>query len=124
MYFSIINYETEHKSFQHEIYMQLLNKVEKNDDEMYFIDCRYRKNRFMRNRKFDKNANANANINALFRKSYHFSNRRIQKRFVCDKIDFSFTNHFQTEQDLTKKKFENRYFQFKFRSEYEQQLQS
>ena len=74
-----------HKSFQHEIYMQFLNEVEKNDDEMYFIDRRYRKNRLMRNRKFDKNANANAN--ASFRKSFRFSNRRIQKCFVCDKID-------------------------------------
>ena len=116
------NYETMHKSFQHEIYMQFLNEVEKNDDEMYFIDRRYRKNRLMRNRKFDKNANANAN--ASFRKSFRFSNRRIQKCFVCDKIDCWFTNHFQTEQNLTKKKFENRHFQFKFRSEYERQLQS
>ena len=74
-----------HKSFQHEIYMQFLNEVEKNDDEMYFIDRRYRKNRFMRNRKFNRNANANANMS--FRKSFRFSNRRIQKFFVCDKID-------------------------------------
>ena len=72
-----------HKSSQHETYMQPLNETEKENDEMYFIDRRYRNDRFMRNRKFDKNANANAS----FRESFRFSNRRIQKCSVCDKID-------------------------------------
>ena len=85
MFFSIINYEAVHKSFQYEIYMQFLNEIEKNDNEMYFIDRRYRKNQFTQNRKFDKNANTNAN--ASFQKTFRFSNRQIQKCFVCDKID-------------------------------------
>ena len=44
LHFSIINYETVHKSFAHENYMQFYNDEMKNDEiknEMFFIDRRY-----------------------------------------------------------------------------------
>ena len=44
LYFSIINYETVHKSFAHENYVQFYNNKMKNDEienEIFFIDCCY-----------------------------------------------------------------------------------
>ena len=44
LHFSIINYETVHKSFAHENYMQFYNNKMKNDEiknKIFFIDRRY-----------------------------------------------------------------------------------
>ena len=48
LYFSIINYETVHRSFAHENYVQFYNDEMKNDEienEMFFIDRHYQNHR-------------------------------------------------------------------------------
>ena len=86
LHFFIINYETMHKSFAHENYVQSYNdevKDEKIENETYFIDRRYQKNKsnfFDRGRFFMKSRNA------FSRESFRSPFQRQKKCFVCDKV--------------------------------------
>ena len=72
LHFSIINYETVHKSFAHENYVQFYNNEMKNDEienEMFFIDRRYQNHK---SNYRDRNRSYIKSRNAFFRKSFKF----------------------------------------------------
>ena len=82
LHFSIINYETVHKSFAHENYVQFYNNEMKNDEiknEMFFIDRRYQNHR---SNYRDRNCSYIKSRNTFFRKSFKFSFQR-QKNVLC-----------------------------------------
>ena len=87
LHFLIINYETVHRSFAHENYVQFYNDEMKNDEienEMFFIDRRYQNYRSSyrdRNRLYMKSRNV------FFQKLFKSSFQRQKKCFVCEKID-------------------------------------
>ena len=73
LHFSIINYETVHKSFAYENYVQFYNDEMKNDEienEMFFIDRRYQNHK---SNYRDRNRSYMKSRNAFFRKSFKFS---------------------------------------------------
>ena len=73
LHFSIINYETVHRSFAHENYVQFYNDEMKNDEienEMFFIDRRYQNHKSSYR---DRNRSYMKSRNAFFRKSFRFS---------------------------------------------------
>ena len=87
LHFLIISYETMHRSFAHENYVQFYNNEMKNDkieNEMFFIDRRYQNHR---SNYRDRNRSYMKSRNAFFRKSFRFSFQRQKKCFVCEKID-------------------------------------
>ena len=87
LHFSIINYETVHRLFAHENYIQFYNDEMKNDEienKMFFIDRRYQDHRSSYR---DRNRSYMKSRNAFFRKSFKFSFQRQKKCFVCEKID-------------------------------------
>ena len=70
LHFSIINYETVHRSFAHENYVQFYNDEMKNDEienEMFFIDRRYQNHRSSYR---DRNRSYMKSRNTFFRKSF------------------------------------------------------
>ena len=73
LHFSIINYETMHKLFAHENYIQFYNNEMKNDEienEMFFIDRRYQNHRLNYR---DQNRSYIKSRNTFFRKLFKFS---------------------------------------------------
>ena len=84
LHFSIINYETMHRSFVHENYVQFYNDEMKNDEienKMFFIDRRYQDHRSSYR---DRNRSYMKSRNAFFWKSFKFSFQR-QKNVSCAK---------------------------------------
>ena len=87
LHFSIINYETMHKSFAYENYVQFYNDEIKNDEiknEIFLIDRRYQNHR---SNYRDWNRSYMKSRNAFFQKLFKFSFQRQKKCFVCEKID-------------------------------------
>ena len=73
LYFSIINYETVHKSFAHENYVQFYNDEITNDEienEIFFIDRRYQNHK---SNYRDQNYLYMKSRNVFFRKLFKFS---------------------------------------------------
>ena len=70
LHFSIINYETMHRLFAHENYVQFYNDEMKNNEienEMFFIDRRYQNHR---SNYRDRNRLYMKSHNAFFQKSF------------------------------------------------------
>ena len=87
LHFSIINYETMHRLFAHENYMQFYNNEMKNDEienKMFFIDRRYQNHRSSYR---DRNRSYMKSRNAFFRKLFKFLFQRQKKYFVYEKIN-------------------------------------
>ena len=95
LHFSIINYETMHKSFAHENYVQFYNdemKKNETENEMFFINRRYQNHKLNyrdRKRFFMKSRNT------FFRKSFKSSFQHQKKCFVCEKINCWSINYIQ-----------------------------
>ena len=82
---------------------------------MFFTDRRYRRNRPLR----DQHRGAPSSFP-------RFSSRPVQhtkKCFVCGKVSCWSTNHTQQEREESKKKFSDRYPEYKARPGYERTLQ-
>ncbi len=106
--FSIINYEIVRKSF-----MQQQHQYQQNEDEIddqYFTNRQYRREEsFNRRRNFrDRND--------------RFQTRRFKKCFVCEKFDCWSINHSEKERKNLKKRFSDRHFEYKIRSEFDRRL--
>ncbi len=102
---SIINYEIVRKSFAHQQYHQ-------NDeiDDHYFIDKQYRRDRDKSSsgRRVEFYRDERDKLNDKFQ-----FNRRFKKCFVCDKFDCWSINHSEKKRDDSKKRFSNRFSQFR-----------
>ena len=118
---SIINYETMHKLSTHEIYVQFY----KNNEKKMKLKIKHitsiviiKKKSKMRNRNhFFRLRNTNQY------KSFKSNSLRQKKCFVCEKIDSWFINHtFQKKNDSIKK-FENKYFQLRIKSNFNKNTQ-
>ena len=110
LYTSIVNYEAVHKPTQ----QSYLNKNE--EDELYFTDRQYRKGKFKpQGQRYQKFGNTS-------RVSSQTSPRR-KRCFVCGKEGCWSTNHSQQERDDSKKRFGNRFPEYKSRPGYERYLQ-
>ena len=122
LHFSIINYETVHRSFAHENYMQFYNDEMKNDEiknEMFFINRRYQNHRSSYR---DRNRSYMKSRNAFFRKSFKSSFQRQKKCFVCEKIDCWSINHIQQKRNDSIKKFENQKFHFQIKFDFNKKI--
>ena len=83
---SIINYETMHRFFPHEIYVQFYKndekKENKTENKTYYINRSYKKKSKMRNHnRFFLSRNMNQH------KSFKSNSSHQKKCFVCEKID-------------------------------------
>ena len=111
---SIINYEAVHKPSSIENYIQ--SETDWGDDEIFFTDRQYRRHRSMRGR--------HRGTSSLSRPSYRPGTfQRTKKCFVCGKVSCWSSNHTQQERDDSKKKFGDRYPEYKARPSYERNLQ-
>ena len=122
LHFSIINYETMHRSFAHENYAQFYNdemKKNKTKNKIFFIDCCYQNNRVNfrdRNRFFMKSRTT------FFWKSFKILFQRQKKCFVCEKINCWSTNHIQQKRNDSIKKFENQKSHFRIRPDFNKKM--
>jgi hypothetical protein len=108
---SIINYEIVRKSsFAHQQYHQ-----KDEIDDHYFTDKQYRRkdesSYDRRNESFDRRIEFYRDEHD--RLNDKFQNRRFKKCFVCDKFDCWSINHSDKKQKNSKKRFSNRFSQFK-----------
>ena len=123
LHFSIINYETVHRSFAYENYVQFYNDKMKNDEienKMFFIDRRYQNHK---SNYRDRNRSYIKSRNAFFRKLFKFSFQRQKKCFVCEKIDCWSINHIQQKRNDSIKKFENQKFHFWIKFDFNKKIQ-
>ena len=94
-------------------------KKNETENEAYYIDRSYRKKRSkMRDRdRFFRSRNTNQH------KSFKSSFSRQKKCFVCEKIDCWFINHTFQERNDSIKKFKNKYFHLRIRSNFNRDVQ-
>lgn len=110
LYTFIVNYEAVHKPTQ----QSYLNENEEN--ELYFTDRQYRKSKFKpQGQRYHKFGNTS-------RVSSQTSPQR-KRCFVCGKEGCWSTNHSQQERDDSRKRFGNRFPEYKSRPRYERYLQ-
>ena len=114
LYSSIINYKAVHKSSSIENYVQ--SETDWEDDEIFFTDRQYRRNRPMRGR--------HRGTSSSSRPSYRPGTfQRTNKCFVCGKVSCWSSNHTQQERDDSKKRFGDCYPKYKARPSYKRNLQ-
>lgn len=122
LHFSIINYETMHKSFAHENYVQFYNdETKKNEIEnkTFFINRRYQNHR---SNYRDRNRSYMKSRNVFFRKSFKSSFQHQKNCFVCDKIDYWSINHIQQKRNDSIKKFENQKSHFRIKFDFNKKM--
>jgi hypothetical protein len=118
-----MNYEAIRKQQQHDsmqqIYLQqndfaqfthLLNQNQNEFENQYFTHRQYRRKRSF-NRREDFRSRNNK-----------FQARRLKKCFVCEKIECWSINHFEKKRNDSKKRFSDRYFEYKIRSDFDRWL--
>ncbi len=120
---NVMNYEAirkQHDSMQ-QTYLQqndlvqlihLLNQNQSEFENQYFTDKQYRRSESFFNRR----------ENYRDRNDRFQSNRRLKKCFVCEKSDCWSINHSEKERENSKKRFSNRHFEYKQRSEFDRRL--
>ncbi len=109
---SIISYEVIRKSFASQQYHQ--NEDEANDH--YFIDKHYRRDKSSYDRRNESSFDRRIEFyrdEFRDRSNDKFQNRRSKKCFVCDKFDCWSINHSEKKRDDSKKRFADRFSQFK-----------
>ncbi len=111
--FSIINYEIVRKSFaqqQHQYHQNQYHQTKDEIDDQYFIDKQYRlKKSFNRRENFRDRED-------------RFQARRSKKCFVCEKSDCWSINHSEKKRKNSKKRFSDRYLEYKIRQEFDRRL--
>jgi hypothetical protein len=106
---TLLNYEIVRKSSIHQQYHQ-------NDetDDHYFIDKQYRREEYDRRDESSSDRRVEFYRDERDKSNDRFqSNRRFKKCFVCDKFDCWSINHSDKKQEDSKKRFSNRFSQFR-----------
>ena len=120
---SIINYEAMHRPSTHKNYVQFYKneKMEKNEieNEAYYIDRSYKKRKLKmrdRDRFF-------CPCNMASRRLFKSNSSRQKKCFVCEKIGCWSINHTSQKKSDFIKKFENRNFSLRIKSDFNKNVQ-
>jgi hypothetical protein len=115
---SIINYEIVRKFFvqqQHQYHQNQYHQTKDEIDDHYFIDRQYR-------REERDESSFDHRDESRDRNDWFQINRRSKKCFVCEKLDCWSINPFEKKRDDSKKRFSNRYSQYKIRQEFDRRL--
>ena len=121
LYASIINYEAVHKPTSTSGYVQSYNEGD-DEAEAYFTDRRYRGPGRGRDW-FKPYLSGGPTPSRQFGVPSSGGFSRLKKCFICGKEGCWSSNHTQQERDDSKKRFANRFPQYKNRSGYDQYLQ-